>query len=82
MSQLVENVSVVVVQREIDFDLSARKFRELLRGHEWDDALFLPLVDRRNGSIGSKGSRDSGAPTKKRLGRLDKHVPEHTVCWN
>lgn len=75
MFRSVEDVPVLVVQVGVDSDLPARQVRKLLGSGKRDNALLLPLVDRRHGSIRSKDARDSGASTKKRLGSLDKHGP-------
>lgn len=68
-----EDVSVLVVETNVHGDLSTGQARELLGGGKGNNALLLPLVDRRNASVRTKGARYSGASTKKGLGCLDKH---------
>jgi hypothetical protein len=81
MLRPVQNVPVLVVQVRVNRELAAGELGELLRSSERDDALFLPLVDRRDGPIWGKGTRYTGAPTKKGLGCLNKHAGEITACF-
>jgi DNA-binding transcriptional regulator YiaG len=64
---------VLVVERVNDLQLPARQLAQLPSGGERNDALLLPLVNRRYGAARGQGAGNASTPTKKRLSCLDSH---------